>query len=87
MDTQGALQYKRSISTSLGSPLSWSSNKTLTTSAVKFDALVDSQGTLHVGYIKNIEEPNAPAGIYYSSLTETSWSTPELIYPSKYYRS
>ncbi len=87
LDRQGALQYRRSSSTSLGSPLSWSSNKVLTDSAVRFDAMVDSKGTLHVGYIKNIEEPKAPAGIYYSSLSDTTWSAPKLIYPSKYYRS
>jgi hypothetical protein len=87
LDELGALQYKRSNSVSLGNPLTWSSSITLVDSAVRFDAVVDSQGALHVDYIKNLEDDHAPAGIYYRRLADTTWSGPKLIYPSKYYRS
>ena len=87
LDREGALLYSRATSDTLGTPPSWTGSITLADSAVRFDADIDPEGALHVGYISNLETPDAPAGIYYRRQSGTSWLPPEAIYPSKYYRS
>jgi hypothetical protein len=86
-DKLGGLFYGRATSATLGTPSSWTGRVTLADSAVRFDAVVDPQGALQVGYINNVEQQDAPAGIYYRRQSGSSWLPPVAIYPSKYYRS
>lgn len=86
-DNKGVLQYRQSSSTNLGTPSSWIAQYTLADSIVKFDAVVDSQGTLHIGYINNLESDKESPGVYYRRLSGSGWSPATVIYPSKYYRS
>jgi len=86
-DNKGVLQYRQSTTANLGSPSSWSGTMTLADSIVKFDAVVDAKGVLHVSFINNIDSDKAPSGIYYRRLDANSWSEAKMIYPSKYYRS
>ena len=86
-DDKGILQYIKSSLASLGDPTGWTGHVALAESVVKFDAVLDSQGGVHVGYINNLEKADAPAGIYFRHLDNAGWSAASLIYPSKYYRS
>ena len=86
-DTLGALQYSRATAATLGTPSSWTGNFTLAEKTVQFDAVIDSQGALHIGYINKLQEPEVHAGIYYRRLDGSGWSPSMAIYPSRYYRS
>ncbi len=67
---------------------SWRKDSTqLAESALTFDVAGDASGTLHLAYVRPLNTPQAPAGIYYRANTGTGWSSPSLVYSSQYFRS
>jgi hypothetical protein len=84
-----ALLYSRVMSERFGNADAWNAPQALAASAINFDVSIDSQGFLHLGYIRNIDEGDAPEGIYYKRSEDSgnNWSTVESIYTSPYYRS
>jgi hypothetical protein len=87
MNEDGILYYQRASSSRLGEPTTWTPAFKLADSAVHFSAVVDSQGTLHVGFMNNVSTDTDPAGIYYRRYNKSSWSEAKLIYASSYFRS
>jgi hypothetical protein len=88
-DEQDQLFHSFVPAANFGDPGAWSGAAQLAESAVDFDAIVDSQGQLHLAYVRNLETADFPAGIYYRVTNDSglSWSLPTLLYESPYFRS
>ncbi len=83
LDKNSNLFYSRSINT--GASLVWEGSQYLAGGVVDFHVVMKESLIIHLGYVA-FEE--SPTGIYYRSMGETGiWSSPELIYPSKYFRN
>ncbi len=68
---------------------SWSAAQQLAPSAVNVAATVDDRNNIHLSYIQDVDDLEAPAGIYYRKMDgqELSWSQAVPIYESAYYRA
>ncbi len=66
----------------------WSTPRSLAESAVAFSLTHDISDTLHLVYIRDLDTPAEPSGLYYrqSANQGQSWSPPEIIHASRYYR-
>ena len=67
----------------------WDPIRLITPGAASFAVTVDARGELHLAYVRTIDDPVYPAGIYYTRLKYSSanWSVPTLLYESSYLRS
>jgi hypothetical protein len=66
----------------------WSSALVLADSALVVDVAIDAKGTLHLLYVRSMNSPGNPSGVYYRSVTSgANWSVPVLVYASSYFRS
>jgi hypothetical protein len=56
--------------------------------AASFAVAVDARGEWHVAYVRTIDDPKNPPGIYYthSKNSGQNWSVPVLLYQSPYFR-
>jgi hypothetical protein len=88
-DEEGSLYYSRVAATEFGSFASWTEPLLLDFSALDFDVEIDESGDIHLGYIRQLDTPDNPSGVYYYRLSRETglWSFPILLYPSKYFRS
>jgi hypothetical protein len=66
----------------------WDPIRLITPGAASFAVTVDARGELHLAYVRTIDDPVYPAGIYYTRLKYSSanWSVPMLLYESSYLR-
>jgi hypothetical protein len=66
----------------------WNTRYLITLEAASFAAAVDARGTLHLAYVRSVDDPVNTAGIYYtrSKSNGSSWSAPVLLYESPYLR-
>ncbi|HSK65483.1 MAG TPA: hypothetical protein VK888_01035, partial [Anaerolineales bacterium] len=64
----------------------WNSGRVITTSASAFSVASDASGELHVAFIRTVEDPANPAGIYYtrSKNNGRTWAVPVLLDGSSY---
>ena len=65
----------------------WASRTRLADSVIDFDAEISSKGILHVGYVSSLGENNNPVGVFYRQLIDGTWSSPQNVYSSEYFRS
>lgn len=67
----------------------WVGRSQLGSFVTDVDATVDSEGKMHLVYIRAANSDNQPAGVYYQSMNRgsTGWSLPMLLYQSDYMRS
>jgi hypothetical protein len=65
----------------------WTNRLKLADSVVDFNAVVSSQGIVHIGYISNLGTDVNPSGVYYRQLKGSSWSSPINLFSSQYYRA
>ena len=66
----------------------WSGSEVLADSALNMDAVADVKGTLHLAYIRTLNTPGNPSGIYYRTPAGgTDWSVPVLVFASLYFRA
>lgn len=65
----------------------WSNATTLAEAAVTLDVKAGIDEDLHLAYIRPLNSPAAPAGIYYRTAQGASWSNPSLVYASDYLRT
>lgn len=86
-DKDNALYYGQTEPVYLTNSSSWSQVTKITNSVVDFHAVMDSQGGLHLSYVKNLGNNSTPAGVYYSQLTSSGVSITVNIYSSEYFRS
>lgn len=86
---QNKLSYAQTLPDNLDSPPSWRIKIDLDNAVYDFDAGVDTQGRMHVAYVKNPAPVPGTAGVYYkrSANGGTSWAAPTLLYESSYFRS
>lgn len=68
---------------------SWFGIIQLAESAADFDVAFDNQGRMHVTYLRTMDTPDFPAGVYYrvSEDNGLNWTLASNIYTSPYYRS
>ena len=66
----------------------WNTRRLISLDAVSFAAAIDSLGTLHLAYFDTVDNPENPAGVYYtrSKNSGSSWTVPVLLYESPYLR-
>ena len=66
----------------------WDTRRLITPDAVSFAAAIDSRGGLHLAFFDTVDDPETPAGLYYtrSKSSGGSWSVPVLLYKSPYLR-
>ena len=67
----------------------WNSGRVITPAASAFSVAADASGELHVAFIRTVEDPANPAGIYYtrSKNNGRTWAVPVLLDKSSYLRS
>lgn len=89
IDDQFRLFYSFVSSIYFGDPGAWSGAAQLAESAVDFDAIVDSDGRIHLAYVRNLENTDFPAGIYHRVTNDSglSWNLPTPLYNSPYFRA
>jgi hypothetical protein len=88
--SNNALFYARVTPVTISDPTLWSlSTGLLAKNVANYDVIQDSQGTIQLAYIHDLDTPKAPAGVYYrqSGANGVSWSNEVELYESDYYRS
>ena len=88
-DEEDVLFYSSVESSSFNDALSWQAPLQIAQSALDIDVAIDSQGNLHLAYVRALDDGVFPAGIYYRYLTNggLEWSQPEVLDESQYFRS
>ena len=89
IDEKGGLHHGRVTGDEFRDGGAWRFTEQISDSALDFDASVDEADQIHLAYIRSLETPELPAGVYSTRLGDRSlnWSSPELIYESAYLRS
>jgi hypothetical protein len=66
----------------------WDSKLLISPGVASFAAAIDASGALHLAYIRTVDEPGYPSGLYYtrSKYNGRNWSIPKLLYGSTYFR-
>jgi hypothetical protein len=82
------LYYSFVRADNFGAPTQWAEPRWLADSAVARNISVDSQGRLHLAYVRTLDAFDTPAGIYYQRLDASSnkWTSPRQLYTSPYIR-
>jgi hypothetical protein len=80
--------YYANVSADGISASAWNLWGFLAGSAMDFDMQIDAQDRLHLAYLRSVDTPEAPAGLYYRRSTSRGdeWLNPVLIYQSPYLR-
>lgn len=86
VDENRTLWHSQVSSESFGEFQSWTERSEVAEFTVGVNAVVDTGGTLHVGYMRQEETEEQPAGVYYQQSDDAggSWSDPALLYPTRY---
>lgn len=89
LDDQNKLTYAQTSPDNLDTPTAWRAKVIFDGPVYDFDAGVDTQGRVHVVYLKNPAPTPGPAGVFYgrSSNGGRTWAAPTLLYESPYFRS
>jgi hypothetical protein len=68
---------------------SWTGRQQLAESALDFHIAKDGVDGLHLSYVRDVDTPEAPTGIYYRRLAsgDQNWSEAELLFGDAYFRS
>ncbi len=65
----------------------WGAAAVVGDSIVTADAASDSQGSVHLAYIRSQNSADVPSGVYYRAASSGIWSKPSLVYASLYFRT
>jgi photosystem II stability/assembly factor-like uncharacterized protein len=67
----------------------WEYSRFITSGVGSFTAAVDALGELHLAYLRTVDTPENPAGIYYTRSRNSgrSWAEPVRLYESTYLRT
>ena len=65
----------------------WGAPVLIAAAATAMDAYSDVTGTVHLVYVRTVDRPGNPAGVYYRSSTDTGWTDQQLIFPSPLFRT
>jgi hypothetical protein len=82
------LLYSRVAAGSFADRFSWIDPEVIGRSALKAEVIVDHQDLIHVAYVRTLDTPDSPAGIYYRRSEDmgVTWSVPANLYASPYMR-
>ncbi len=82
------LMYSQIRSASFGNSVAWQPRRLLAQDATTLNVEVDSQGNLHLVYIRALESDELVAGVYYrrSISSGLRWSNPVSLFDSPYLR-
>ena len=85
---EGELYVSRVLNDDFMDVTRWDGKQLLSPSAASFSVVVDASGELHLAYMRTVDDPENPAGIYYlgSRNNGLDWGLPELLYESSYLR-
>ena len=88
-DEEDVLFYSSVESSTFNDALSWQTPLQIAQSALDIDVDMDSQGNMHLAYVRGLDDGIFPAGIYYRNLINggLEWSQAEILYQSQYFRS
>ncbi len=83
------LSYAQTLSENLDTPSAWRVKGRVDTSVYDFDANMDMQGGIHIGYVKNPAPIAGQSGVFYKRSTDggLSWGKATLLFESSYFRS
>ncbi len=83
------LYYAQTRQEDFGNPGLWKAIIQLGEFVADYDVQVDPSGGLHVSFIKNMGSDSDPTGVYYrnSANSGLSWSSPNILFKSQYFRS
>ena len=84
-DENNAFYYSVTSSSDLSS--GWTNRTELADLVLNFDVVTDSQGRLHIGYVRNVDAEEHPAGVYYLQFNGNNWSDSSTLYTSQHFRS
>jgi hypothetical protein len=67
----------------------WDSGGVVASDVTSFTVAIDPRGEWHLAYVRMVDAPNYPAGIYYTRSRNGgwNWAIPELLYGSPYLRN
>jgi hypothetical protein len=67
----------------------WTYLRLISPQAASFAAAVDTTGEWHLAYLRTVDDPENPPGIYYtrSKNSGQNWTVPVLLYASPYFRT
>jgi SH3-like domain-containing protein len=85
-DDQGVLWHSQVDGEAFETFEAWSFPQMVTEGAAGTVAAVDESGQIHITYVQTQAIADTPAGIYYQQSTDggATWSTPALLYSSRY---
>ena len=88
-DADGLFYTSKARAAEFSQMSGWLGKSQLGSFVTDVDATVDSEGRMHLVYIRAADTEGQPAGVYYQSMDRmsTSWSLPMLLYQSDYMRS
>lgn len=89
VDEDATLHFSRSRIPTAVDAANWLLAISLSDSVTGFDTVVDSNGRLHLTYIKRAASNDAPTGVYYRSSDDLgdTWTEPVQLFQSNYLRS
>lgn len=84
-----ALFYSQVPADQFASFGAWSQPQRLAESVVALAAAVDGGGRVHLAYVRNLDNPSAPAGVYTQRAfaSQGNWSGANLLVDSSYFRA
>ena len=88
-DDDGLFYTSRARATEFSQMSGWFGKSQLGSFVSDVEATVDSEGRMHLVYIRTEDTLDQPAGVYYQSMNcgSAGWSLPMLLYQSDYMRS
>lgn len=89
LSPQGKLFTSRVRNQNFENVAAWDSAHLITPEVASFTATIDAQGEWHLAFIRVLDDPADPAGIYYihSTFNGGNWTLPVLLYESPYLRT
>jgi len=89
IDLGDQLWYSRNSAENLSGSAGWSPPQVVVESSVGYDVQVDTQGRLHLAYIRQADTVDLPAGVYYKLGVDNgaNWRSSTLLYASRYLRA
>ena len=89
LDADNSFSYSRVNAENAGNSQSWLPAVQLARGVVAYDVTIDANNRVYAAFVYAEVNAENPAGVYVLSSVQdsTSWSTPRIIYASRYYRT
>jgi hypothetical protein len=85
---EGDLLYSRVVDTNAGSSTAWEVALALGVDVLAFDVSIDADQAIHVAYLKQSDQGELPAGVYYRQKPSgMAWTSDQPVVTSPYFRT